>query len=80
MVAWYLAELRLPTDESHCIRNQGRKVPLVGGGNVRYLSRVLSRILSLGGGGGAFHQSPPSMVWGALYIRFQGGPSNSYVH
>ena len=28
IVASYLAELRLPTDESHCIRNKGQKVPL----------------------------------------------------
>ena len=30
IVACYLAELRLPTDESHCtcIRTKGRKVPL----------------------------------------------------
>ena len=28
MVACYLAELQLPTDESHHIRNKGRKVSL----------------------------------------------------
>ena len=28
IVACYLEELRLPTDESHRIRNKGRKVPL----------------------------------------------------
>ena len=28
VVACYLAELWLPTDESHHIRNKGRKVPL----------------------------------------------------
>ena len=28
MVACYLAELQLPTDESHRIRNTGQKIPL----------------------------------------------------
>ena len=41
MVACYLAESRLPTDESHRLRNKRRKVPLgfsaPGGDNVRTL-------------------------------------------